>query len=130
MDKAQALHRFWSSFGIPAIDEQSAYDTPVLEQLGIDYPYITYEVAVSNLGEPQQLTASIWYRSTSWAGAEAKAKEIASFIGYGGKVIKVDGGFLKIMLPYASPTYSRMASDIDAVRRIAFNISVDFLTAN
>ena len=94
MDKAQILHLFWNSFGIPAIDENSAYDTQVLEQLGIGYPRITYEVAESNLGEPLQLTASIWYRQTSWFACETKAKQIAAMIGWGGKTIPVDGGYL------------------------------------
>ena len=29
MDKAQALHQFWSSFGLEAIDELSAYDSGI-----------------------------------------------------------------------------------------------------
>lgn len=42
MDKIEAINAFWNSFDIPAIDEQSAYDKPTLEQMQIDYPYITY----------------------------------------------------------------------------------------
>lgn len=128
MDKAQALHQFWSSFGIPAIDENSAYDTQVLEQLNIGYPRITYEVAESNLGEPVALTASLWYRETSWAAAEAKAQQISAFIGWGGKVLRVNGGFMKIMLPQNSIIYRRLADENDSLRRIVFNIEVDFLT--
>lgn len=129
MDKAQALHQFWSSFGVPAIDESSAYDTRVLEQLNIGYPRITYEVAESNLGEPQMLTASLWYRETSWAAAEAKAQQISAFIGWGGKTLKIDGGYMKIMLPQNTTIFRRMADENDSLRRIVFNIMVDYLTA-
>lgn len=129
MDKAQVLHRFWNSFGVPAIDEVSAYDSKVLEQLGIGFPRITYEVAGANLGEPMNLTGSLWFKSTSWAAIEAKAKAISSFIGYGGQVFPVDGGFLRIMLPQNTPIYRRVADEDDSIRRIIINVSVDFLTA-
>lgn len=130
MDKAQALHLFWNSFGLPAIDENSAYDTQVLEQLNIGYPRITYEVASGNLGEyAQTLTGSIWYRDTSWEACEKKAKAISAFIGWGGKIIPVDGGYLRIMLPNNSIIYRRVPDPDDSIRRISFNIAVDFLTA-
>ena len=129
MDKAQVLHLFWNSFGVPAIDENSAYDTQVLEQLGIGYPRITYEVAESNLGEPVQLTASIWYRNTSWYAAETKAKAIAAFIGWGGRTLPIDGGYMRIMLPRDTTIFRRMSDEDDSLRRIVFTISVDYLTA-
>lgn len=129
MDKAQMLHLFWNSFGVRAIDENSAYDPKVLEQLGISYPRITYEVAESNLGEPQQLTASLWYRNTSWQAAETKAKAIASFIGWGGKTLPIDGGYMRIMLPRDTTIFRRMSDEDDSLRRIVFNIMVDYLTA-
>lgn len=128
-DKAQALHRFWNSFGIPAIDENSAYDKKVMAQLNIGFPRITYEVAGSNLGEPQILTGSLWYESTSWAAIEAKAKAITSFIGWGGQVFPVDGGYIKIMLPRNTAITRRVADEQDSLRRIIINIAVDFLTA-
>lgn len=129
MDKAQTLHRFWCSFGVPAIDEYSAYDTEVLKQLGIGYPRITYEVLSSNLGEPQILTASIWDRSTSWATTERIAKRICAFIGWGGKTLPVDGGYIKLMLPRDTTIYRRMQDENDSIRRVVITIAVDFLTA-
>lgn len=129
MDKAQALHSFWSSFDLPAIDEQSAYDAGVLESLGYPSRYITYEVITSNLStEPVALTASIWDRSTSWAFAQQKADEIAAAIGYGGKVVKIDGGYLWIKL--GQPFAQRMADENNYdMRRIYLTISAEFLTA-
>ena len=129
MDKSQALHQFWSSFGIPAIDENSAYDTRVLEEHNISYPRITYEVAESNLGEPVVLTASLWYRQISWAEVEAKAKQIAAFIGWGGRTIQIDGGYMRFMLPQGTAIYRRLSDEDAELRRIVFNIVVDYLTA-
>lgn len=128
MDKAQAIHAFWNSFGWDAIDEQSSYDDRTIEELNIQYPYITYEVATGNLGDPLQLTASLWDRSTSFEALSKKADEIAAAIGYGGKIIKIDGGYLWIKL--ANPFAQRMPDeDKYDLRRIVLNISVDFLTA-
>lgn len=128
MNKAQALHSFWSSFDIPAIDEQSAYDEGTLELLGIPSRYITYEVGTSNIGEPVALTASIWDKSTSWAFVQEKADEIAAYIGYGGRVIAIDGGYLWIKL--GQPFAQRMSEDENYdMRRIFLNISAEFLTA-
>ena len=129
MDKAQVLHLFWNSFGVPAIDENSAYDTKVLKEHNIGFPRITYEVAESNLGDPVMLAANIWYRNISWQGVETKAKQIAAFIGYGGKTFPVDGGYMRIMLPQGTTIFRRMSDPDDSLRRIVFNISVDYLTA-
>lgn len=124
MDKAQALHQFWSSFGLEAIDELSAYD----ETTDIPDRYITYEVATANFGDAVALTASLWYRSASWEEISQKADEIAAHIGYGGKVLPVDGGYIWIQL--GSPFAQRMFVDEnDSIRRIYINITVDFLTA-
>ena len=128
MDKTQALHSFWSSFNIPAIDEQSAYDEGVLESLGVPKRYITYEAATSNLGDALALTASIWDKSTSWAWITQKADEIAAYIGYGGRVLPVDGGYLWIKL--GSPFARRMSDENNYdLRRIYLTISAEYLTA-
>jgi len=123
MDRAQALQTFWSSFGLTAIDEQSAYDTTI----PMPDKYITYEVQTANIPGTVFLTASLWYKSTSWAAISQKADDIAQYIGYGGKVLPVAGGFLWIKL--GSPFAVRMAVEQDNFRRIILNISVDYLTA-
>ena len=123
MNKAQAIHNFWSSFDLLAIDENSAYD----EQNDLPSEYITYEVQTANIGEPVAITASLWYKSTKWAEITQKADEIAAYIGYGGKVIPIDGGYMWVKL--GSPFSQRMAVEDDVIRRIILNINVDFLTA-
>lgn len=129
MTKAQALYLFWRGFGLPAIEENSAYDEEAMRQQGIDFPYISYEIQSSHLGEPIAMTASLWYKTTTLTNIEAKAQEIADRIGYGGKKIKIDGGYMKIMLPQDSTTYQNMEAEVDNVRRVVFNILVDYMTA-
>lgn len=128
MDKAQALHSFWAGFDIPAIDEQSSYDDKVMEQLGITYPYITYEAAVGDFDEPVLLGADLYYRSDSWAQIEEKAAQIAHVIGYGGKIVHYDGG--AIWIKRGNPPYQRMgAENVFNIRRIHININAEFLSA-
>lgn len=124
MNKAQAIHEFWSSFGLKAIDESSAYD----EAMELPDKYIIYEVQTGNIEQSVALTASLLYRSTSWSEISQKADQIASYIGYGGKMILIDGGYMWVKL--GSPFAQRMAVEQDmSIRRILLNITVDFLTA-
>lgn len=123
MNKAQALHQFWSSFGLTAIDEQSAYD----ETIELPSNYITYEVQTAGFENELLLSASLWYYSTTWTDITQKADEIADYIGYGGRVIAVDGGYIWIKL--GSPFAQRMAVEQENYRRIILNITVDYLTA-
>lgn len=127
-NKAQALHEFWAGFGLPAIDELSSYDDRTMKQLGIAYPYLTYEEAVGDFDEPISLGADLYYRSDSWAEIEAKAAEISDAIGMGGKIVLYDGG--GIWIKRGSPPYRRMSAENEfSIRRIHLNINADFLSA-
>ncbi len=127
MDKAQALYSFWAGFSLPAIDEQSSYDTKTMEKLNIDFPYITFEASVGDFDEPLNLGADIYYRSESWAEIEGKAAEIADSIGYGGRLISYDTG--AIWIKRGDPMYRRMGADIAFnIRRIHINIKAEFLS--
>lgn len=120
MDKAQAVHSFWSSFGLPAYDQNSVPD-------GAELPYITYSTATDSLDYVVLLTGSIWYRSTSWAEASQKAEQISEYLGIGGKVIPLNRGYLWVYR--GTPFAQRMGDDTDAlIKRIYFNVSAEFLT--
>lgn len=121
MDKAQALHNFWSSFNLPAYDELTVPDDAVL-------PYITYEVKTDSFENRINLSASIWNRSTSWAAVEQKAAEIAQFIQKQNPcTIRIDGG--RMYVTKGSPFGQRMLDPSDnGVRRILLSIYVEFLT--
>ena len=126
MDKAQALQAFWSSFGIPAYDQSTIPNADSADHRP-QPPYITYRVAEDSLGNPVLLSGSIWYRSTSWAEIEQKAKQIAEYIGYGHKILKIDGGYLYITK--GTPFAQRMSDEDDSIRRIYINLMVEYLTA-
>ena len=119
MNKSQTLHAFWSGFGLPAYDENSVPDEAVL-------PYITYEVSSDSFGASLMQSASLWYRSSSWADITEKEQEIADFITRGGRMLKYDGGSMWIQK--SSPWAQRMseASD-DMIRRIILSVTVEFL---
>ena len=120
MDKGQAYQSFWGSFGIPAYDENTVPDEATL-------PYITYEEIEGNFEKSLYPSASVWYRDTSWAAIEAKCKEIAAYIGYGGLTIPIDGGLMFIV--QGSPFSYRASDDKDDIRRKNINIAVEFFTA-
>lgn len=120
MNKDQAIHSFWSGFGLTAYDETDVPDDAV-------YPYITYSVSTDKWETVVNLTGNLWYRSTSWKEISDKKEQIAQYIG-DGKVIKIDGGYLWIV--QGQPFAQRMADDTDeTVRRIYINIQAEFLTA-
>ena len=128
MTKSQALYNFWAGFGIPALDEQSAYDEQTLEELQIGYPYLSFESAVGEFGEPVALSADLWYRSTTWRDIEAKAEQIANAIGLGGVTVPYDDGV--VWITRGSPIYRRLgAENIFDIRRIQININAEFLSA-
>jgi hypothetical protein len=120
MDKFQAIHSFWSSYGLTAYDEQ---DLPDNAQM----PYITYAASVDNIGKNLVQNASLWYRSNSWKDISKKAEEIAEDIGYGFKTIKTDDGFLYVRR--GTPFAQRMTDEDEQVKRIYINIQAEFLTA-
>jgi hypothetical protein len=124
MTKEQALHQFWSGFGLKAYDEMTVPtgdDAPAL-------PYITYEVITDNIGHPVTCTASIWYRSSTWTEITQIKDQIAETIGYGHKMIKIDGGYM--YLTRGTPFAQRMADDSDdMIRRIYVQLDCEYLTA-
>ena len=118
MDKLQAYHQFWSSFGIPAYD---ALSVPTGAQL----PYITYETASDDFGETIFLSASLWYRGTSWADITQKEKLISDFIGRGGVQVSYDTGSFWIR---KRNTWAQRMSDPDddMIRRIVLQYTIEF----
>lgn len=119
MNKMQTLHAFWSGFGLKAYDETSVPDEAVL-------PYITYEVSNDDFGNSRLQSASLWYRSSSWAEITAKEQEIADFITRGGRMLAYEGGAMWIQR--ASPWAQRMSEPSDdTIRRIVLSILIEFL---
>lgn len=123
MDKFQAIHSFWSSFGIPAYDE----NTVPTGDSAPEMPYITYDVVVSGFNEPVAMSASLWYYGSSWSQITTKLGEIEARIGRGGIILPCDGGGVWIVP--GTPFAQRMSDANDMVRRIFINIEAEYITA-
>lgn len=121
MDKAQAIHDFWSGFDLPAYDESSVPDNAVM-------PYITYNVVTDGLDSVLPLHGSLWYRTTSWESISKKAEDIAQALGENGYLIKkIDDGY--VWMQKGRPFAQRMTDEDEQVRRIYVNVTAEFLTA-
>lgn len=122
MTKAAAIYQFWSSFGLTAYEENSVPDEAA-------FPYITYQLVTDSFDSEIQLTASVWYRSESWTGINAKTEEISQKIRRGGKIISCDGG--AIWLKRGQPFAQSMGDESDdLIKRKYLNITAEFMTAD
>ena len=116
-DKWTALHTFFNEFGITAYDENTVPESA-------EMPYITYEAQTASLGEALLLSASIWYRSNSWAEISQKADGIGDLIG-GGYKVPYDNG--RLWITKSAPFATRMSEPSDEqIRRIVLQITAEF----
>ena len=122
MTKAAAIYQFWNSFGLTAYEENTVPDDAT-------FPYITYQLVTDSFDREIPLTASIWYRSESWTGINAKTEEISQKISRGGKIISCDGG--AIWLKRGQPFAQSMGDESnDLIKRKYINITAEFMTAD
>lgn len=122
MTKAAAINKFWNSFSLMAYEENSVPDDA-------EFPYITYQLVTDSFDNETLLTASIWYRGTSWVNANAKAEEISQTISRGGIFLRCDGG--KIWLKRGTPFSQSMGDDTDdLIKRKYLNVIAEYLTAD
>lgn len=124
-DKWQTQQNFWSSFGLSAYDEQTAFT----DGNPVTFPYLTYQSMSGVMGQAMTVTANLWYRSPSWAEISQKADDILRAIARGA-VIALDNGYFWIKIPEATPFAQRVASGNDDIRRIMLTVEVECLTAN
>ncbi len=125
MTKEAALYNFWASFGIPAYEESSV---PTGENAP-NFPYITYQVVTDSIGYDTAMTASVWYRSSSWIEPNAKAREIDKRISLSGVLLPYDGGAL--WLKRGTPFAQNMGDDADdMIRRKILNVSAEYISAD
>ena len=121
MNSDQALQSFWSSFGWKAYDENTVPEDAEL-------PRITYEVAKAEFEQTVPCSASLWIKSLSWEAISLKATEIYESIGLGGKLLKIDGGY--IWVRRSSPYSQRMGDSDDTIRRIVINTELEYFIPN
>lgn len=123
MTKGAALHQFFNGFGIPAYTTTSVPDDAV-------FPWLTYELVTGSIENGENaLTVNLWYYGDSEAIPNAKAQEIADAIGYSGKILNVDGGF--IWIKRGSPWCQNLRDDTNSnIKRRYLNIIAEYLTLN
>ena len=122
MTKGAALQAFFSQF----MDAYAASAVPE----DVTFPYLTYELITSawDCGEVG-LTVNLWFYTTSEAVPNAKAQELSDAIGYGGKSIECDGGF--IWLKRGSPWCQNLRDDTDPnIKRRYINVTAEYMTLN
>ena len=121
----QAIHNFWSSFGLTAYDENSVPDNAKL-------PYITYSVNVGDITSGTVTTqASLWYRSMSWKEITEKSEEIRNYLGIGGVMIEHDDGAIWIKrgntFAQRSAAGSSESEKDSSTRRVVLTVDIDFI---
>ena len=87
LNRWQAQYTFWSSFGLPAYEQNSVPDAR-----DITYPYITYEVVGAPPISNTFINVSIWTRSSSPRIAMSIADKIFERFKSGEAEIKYNGG--------------------------------------
>lgn len=124
MTKAAAIYAFFAAFGLDTYEENSVYTL----EAPPEFPYLTYELKTDCFGDyDTAISFSLWYRSASWAAANAKVEEISEAIGRGGKPIPIDNGYLLIMR--GSPFCQSLGDPSDSmVKRKLLNLTVRFYT--
>ena len=122
MNKAAAIHQFWSGFGLTAYEENTVPSDAV-------FPYITYQLVTDDFDNDVAMSASLWYRGESWRDVNEKEREISAYIGIGGVIIKRSDG--RIWLKKGAPFAQNMGDESDnLIKRKYLNITAEFLTAD
>ena len=118
MGRDETIHAFWSSFGVPAFDENT---TPI----GAPYPRITYDVVDgTSWGSEVAMSAMIHSKSSSWREAVGIKNAISRYLGDSGKQFDCENGsiWIKKADPFATRTGT---SEDDTVRQYLINISIE-----
>ena len=121
MDRSEALYNFWSSFGLPAYEENNVPQDA-------SFPYITYEDTVGDFGNIIPLSASIWDRTQKGkAFVDAKADEIEQFIKNMDVCPVIKGGRYRVFLdgPFA---HTMGDPDDKLIKRKLLSVKFEFMT--
>lgn len=123
MTKGAALQSFFEGFGLPAYTTSNVPEDVI-------FPYLTYEFITGAFDNGENgLTVNLWYYTESEAVPNAKAQELAEYIGYGGKLVPCDGGY--IWIKRGTPWCTSLRDDTDdSVKRRYINVTVEYLTEN
>ena len=131
MTKYAALHAWFCGLG--ALLSAGVYNlADVPDANEVSFPYLTYSYPVSPFSggdDSADGEINLWCRTSSEAAVNAMCDKIAEYIGYGGSVVRHDGGYVWIRRgePFCTPLGD---PDDGAIRRRYFNISLSFLSVD
>lgn len=124
MTKEAALYAFFSTFGIPAYAETSVPSDA-------EFPYLTYSLTTAAFGEGDvNITVNLWYYTDSETVVNAKAREIGTVIGRGGRIVFCDDGaiWIKRGSPFSQAVEGQ--GDNDKIKRRYINVDLEYITEN
>lgn len=120
MDRYEAQYAFWSSFGVPAYEQNSV---PDLKE--VTFPYLTYQAAASPFDSDVSVNASIWTLSTSWATADALSDLVETALKNGGYRVMYEGGLIWVTAD--NPFAQNMGDpDDDRIKRKLLSVTLHF----
>lgn len=124
MDKWQALHKFWSSFDIPAYRELRVPDLK-----DITYPYITYQAVSGGWDDEITGTASIYDNQSSLERIDGIADAIEHFVETTNG-IDFDGGKLRYWKGSTPFAQDMGDPDDDRISHKVINVNFEFMQIN
>lgn len=121
MTKAAVIFNFWNGFGLKAYEENSVPSDAT-------FPYITYQLVTDLFDRPVAMSASLWYRSSSWVEINDKTEGISEALGMGGRILSFDTG--KVWLKRGTPFAQNMGDESDdLIKRKYLNIEAEYFSA-
>lgn len=122
MTKGEAIHSFFSGFGVDAYATSSVPDDVIL-------PYLTYDFVSDSFGQENTIAVNLWMHTESEAIPNAKAQQIADAIGLGGKILRFDTG--AVWVKRDSPWCQSLKDDTaPGVKRRLMNVALEYLSEN
>lgn len=122
LTKTEALHHFFSGFGVDAYPSDAVPDKA-------KYPFITYEMTTAAWGDgPVSITVNLWYYTESEAEPNAQVQRMSAQIGRGGVMLPCDGA--AVWLTRGAPWCTPVVSDDNRLKRRYINITAEYLTAD
>ena len=121
MNRWEAIHEFWSSFGVPVYERNNVPDIDDLT-----FPYITYEAAVGSWEDIIPLTASIWDKSSSWRTAAELSDTIERTIRLS-LPIKYDDGMYRVWIGDTPFSQNMGDPEDDSIKRKLLSVNFEFM---
>lgn len=119
LDKFTAQKVYWQSFGLPAYQELTVPEDA-------KFPYITYQTASGSLGGVVNVSASIYYKGTSWKSIMQEVLQMEKVVD---RQVVIEGGMMKVRKPVSNFAQPMSEAADTKVRRMLLTVEVEFLSA-